>query len=110
MIIRILPKLEDPPIAILIAIFIKLHDSCTPAIVSKYPLELIYHQILELYNYSTVPEQLKLKLCTKWNIVIKQNNEYKFSSCFATNRLKAKNLILELRPNDPKLKDILSKI
>jgi len=110
MIIRILPKLEDLPIAILIAIFIKLHDSCTPTIVPKYPLELIYHQILELYNLSTVPEQLKLKLCTKWNIVIKQNNEYKFSSCFATNRLKAKNLILELRPNDPKLKDILSKI
>jgi len=41
---------------------------------------------------------------------MKQNNEYKFSSCFATNRLKAKSLILELRPNDPKLKDILSKI
>jgi len=50
MIIMVLPKLEDPPIAILIAISIKIRDSYMPAIVPKYPLELIYHQILELYN------------------------------------------------------------
>lgn len=110
LIVIVLPKLEDPPIAILVAISIKLRDFGTSATTSKYPLDLTYNQIFYFYNCTIIPERLKLELCTKWNIVVKQNDVYKFAPCFAAHRLKAKCLISQLRPNDPKLKDILSKI
>lgn len=109
-IVMVLPKLEDPPIAILVAISIKLRDFDTPATTPKYPLDLTYNQILYIYNCTIIPERLKLELCMKWNIVVKQNNVYKFAPCFSAHRLKAKCLISQLRPNDLKLKDILSKI
>lgn len=110
MIVKILPKLEDPPIAILLAISITLHDLRTPATDPKSPVDFLYHQILQGYNYSIIPEQLKLKLCTQWNIVEKQNNVYKFSPCFAAYRFKAKDLIIKSRPNDPILTSILHNI
>lgn len=109
-IVMILPKLEDPPIAVLVAISIKLRDFYTPATEPKHSLELIYNQILEIYSYSIFPERLKLYLCMKWNIVVKENNVYKFAPCFAANRLKAKSLILKIKLNDPKLNDVLLKI
>lgn len=46
----------------------------------------------------------------KWYIVVKQDNVYKFAPCFAAYRETAKCLITLLRPDDPKLKKILSKI
>lgn len=108
-IIMVLPKLEDSPIAILVAISIKLHDIYTSTPLCS--LEIIYNYILDfIYNYTLVPERLKLELCMKWNIVVKENNTYKYAPCFAANHQKAKRLISEFRSNDPKLQDILSKI
>lgn len=110
LIVLVLPKLEDPPIAILVAVSIKLRDFYAPVSTPKYPLDLTYDQIFHIYNCTIIPERLKLELCTKWNIVEKQNDAYKFAPCLAAHRLKAKCLLSQLRPSDPQLKDILSKI
>ncbi|XP_025075206.1 uncharacterized protein LOC112552931 [Pogonomyrmex barbatus] len=53
------------------------------------------------------PERLKIELCEKWKIVIKEGDIYKYAPCFAAYRQKAKMMIAEKRLNDPDLHYIL---
>ncbi|XP_011873803.1 PREDICTED: uncharacterized protein LOC105565322 [Vollenhovia emeryi] len=106
----VLPKLENPPLATLVAIMTKLRDRNTPAQTPRYSLQLIYDQVFLLYNTSIFPESLKVELCTKWNVVVKQNNEYTFAPCFEAYRYKAKCMIAASRPQDKSLNYILSKL
>jgi len=57
-----------------------------------------------------IPKKIKLRLCRRDNIVVLEEDEFIFAPCFAKYRQKAKDIILERRPNDPDLKDILSVI
>jgi len=107
-IILLFPRsVKNPPIAIIIAIRVKCSVKFQT---SQIPLISIYQEVLADYNNIYFPESLKLHLCEKWKIVIKRKEEYKFAFCFATYTQKAKNLIAELKPNDPDLEDILSKL
>jgi len=107
-IILLFPRsVKNPPIAIIIAVRV----NCSVKFrTSQIPLISIYQEVLADYNNIFFPESLKLHLCEKWKIVIKGKEEYKFASCFTTYTQEAKNLIAELKPNDPDLEDILSKI
>lgn len=110
MIISVLPmSAKNPPFAILMAIFVK-SDCLLKSETSQTPLITIFEYILKCYNSNSLSENLKLNLCMKWRIVVKHKNQYKFISHLTLYRQKAKNLIAELRPNDPDLENILSKI
>lgn len=110
MIMLVLPRfLQNPPIAILIAIFVK-SDYLLKSQSAQTPLSTIYEYVFECYNSDFLSESLKLNLCIKWRIVEKQNKKYRFISRLIVYRQRAKNLISELRPNDPNLEEILSKI
>jgi len=106
LIITIFPKLDDPPIAILMAISLIMHEICNP-VTSNTSLVEFYKRITDFYN-TIIPETIKLRLCTRYNIVVLEGDKFKFASCFAKYRQKAKDVISEKRPNDPDLKDILS--
>lgn len=111
-IILILPRsVENPPFAILLAILVK-SDSLLKSQTSQTPLIILYERILTCYKCNLLPECLKLHLCKKWNIVIekKEKEKYEFIPRLTVYHKKAKNLIRELRPNDPNLENILSKI
>lgn len=109
-ILSILPMyVDNAPIAIFLAIFVR-SDQLLKSQNSQTPLSTIYEHILRCYYCELLPESLKLQLCMKWKIVIKKKKIYKFASCFTAYRRKAKNLISELRPKGPNLKDILSRI
>jgi len=107
LIITIFPKLDDPPIAILMAISLIMHEICP--VTSNTSLVEFYKGITSFYN-TKIPETIKLRLCTRYNIVVLEGDKFKFASCFAKYRQKAKDVISEKRPNDPDLKDILSVI
>jgi len=109
MITTILPTLDDPPIAILMAISLIFHEISNPHVTSNISLVILHKRIIDFYK-STIPEKMKLRLCTRYNIVVLEGDEFKFASCFAQYRQKAKDIISEKRPNDPDLKDILSVI
>lgn len=105
-----LPKsVENPPIAILMAICVK-SEYLLKSQTSQTPLIRIYERILTCYNCDILPDSLKLDLCIKFKIVIKQGERFKFISRLTKHYPAAKDLISELRPNDPDLKDIFSKI
>jgi len=110
-IVSILPKLNDPPIAVLTAIALKLNDMCSGVNPdSKTPLAIIYQRIFMSYTSTVFPERLKLQLCKKWRIVVVQENEYHFHPIFKIHRKKAKQLISTIRLGDPDLKNILSRM
>jgi len=108
MINSILPILDDPPIAILIVISLILHETCNPHMTSNISLVYFYKRIIGSHNI--IPEKIKLRLCTRYNIVVLEGDEFKFAPCFAKYRQKAKDVISKKKPNDPDLKDILSVI
>lgn len=107
LIISILPALNDPPIAILLLISLVTYGTCQSQIALSIPLITFYQHILVLSS-TKYPEDMKLFLCRRYNIVVLEGNEFKFAPCFAKYRQKAKDIISKLRPNDPNLKDILS--
>lgn len=109
MIISIFPMLENPPIAILIVIFLRVYSTFIPQIAPTISLLMIYEHIIS-YNINNMyyPEKIKLRLCIKYNIVVLEGDEFKFAPCFAIYRQKAKELISEMKPNDPNLEYILS--
>jgi len=110
-IVSILPKLNDPPIAILTTIALKLNDMCSGVNPdSKTPLAIIYQRVLLSYTSTVFPERLKLQLCKKWRIVVVKENEYNFHPIFKVHRKKAKQLISTLRLGDPDLGNILSRV
>lgn len=108
--ISVLPKsAKNPPFAILMAILVK-SDCLLRSQTSQTPLTTIFEYVLKCYKSNSLPETLKLNLCIKWHVVVKHKKEYKFITRLTLYRQKAKNLIAELKPNDPDLEDILSKI
>jgi len=108
-IITIFPTLDDPPIAILMAISLIMREIRDPHGTSNISLVELHKRIIDLYK-TTISEKMKLHLCTRYNIVVLEGGEYKFAPCFAKYRQKAKDIISEKRSNDPDLKDILSVI
>lgn len=109
-IISVLPRsAKNPPFAILMAIFVK-SDCLLKSQTSQTPLITIFEYILKCYNSNFLCENLKLYLSTKWHIVVQHKKQWKFITHLTLYRQKAKNLIAELRPNDPDLENILSKI
>jgi len=114
MICRILPKLSNPPIAILIAISIKINDTYCSTI-EQIPLTAVYSTALANYNSTYFPESLKIFLCRRWDIVTMVDGNYQFNHSFMLNSNLAKDLIRELRePERSKdisgFEDILSKL
>jgi len=109
MIIVIFPILDNPPIAILMVISLILHEICNPHMTSNISLAEFYKRITAFYN-TIIPEKIKLRLCTRYGIVVLEGDKFKFAPCFAKYRQKAKDILSEKRPNDPDLKDILSVI
>jgi len=109
LIITIFPTLDDPPIAILMVISLTMYETCHPHTVANISLGDFYKRIVYFHN-TIIPEKIKLRLCRRYNIVVLEENEFKFAPCFAKYRQKAKDIISERRSNDPDLKDILSVI
>jgi len=114
MIYRILPKLSNPPIAILIAISLKIIDRFSST-TEQIPLATIYSTALANYNSTYFPESLKIFLCRRWNIVTIVDGNYQFNSSFMLNSNHAKDLIRELREQERSkdisgFEDILSKM
>jgi len=114
MIYRILPKLSNPPIAILIAISLKI-DNCFCSTTEQVPLAAVFSIALANYNSTYFPESLKIFLCRRWNIVTMVDGNYQFNSSFMLYYNQAKDLIRELRePERSKdisgFEDILSKL
>jgi len=109
LIITIFPMLDDPPIAILMVISLTIYETCHPHTVANISLVEVYERIVYFHN-TMIPKIIKLRLCTRYNIVVLEEDRFKFAPCFAKYRQKAKDIISERRPNDPNLKDILSVI
>jgi len=107
MIIMIFPILDDPPIAILMVISLTMYEICHPHMVANISLVEFYKRIIYFHN-AMIPEKIKLRLCTRYNIVVLEGDKFKFAPCFAKYRQKAKDIISERRPNDPDLNVILS--
>lgn len=110
LIISILPKLNNPPIAILMVVSLLMYETCLPVIALNISLVALYNRIVSIYNKTTIPEKMKLHLCKRYNIVILEGDKFEFAPCFAQYRQKAKDIISEKKSNDPNLKDILSMI
>lgn len=108
-IVPVLPKLNDPPIAMLTAIALKVSDICRVH-TSKIPLATIYQRVTMTYTSIVFPERLKLQLCKRWDIVMIKENEYHFHPSFKVFRNKAKELISRNRLDDPDLENILSRV
>jgi len=114
MICGLLPKLSNPPIAILIAITLKLIDHGRST-TEQIPLATVYSFVITNYLYTHFPESLKIFLCRRWNIVTMVDGNYQFNSSFMLYYNQAKNLIRELgEPERSKdisgFEDILSKL
>jgi len=110
LIVSILPMLNDPPLAILMVIFLLMHKTCQPHMTWNIPLIVLYIRIVSFYYNSRIPNEMKLLLCRRYNIVILEGDQFKFAPSFAQYRQKAKDIISEIVPNDPNLEDILSLI
>jgi len=104
-ILLVLPTLnQPPPFAILLLNRLILEIGIT---------ENLYTHFAYIYMYSMCsiyPQRLKLELCRKWRIVMKRKNMYKYVPCFAAYRQKAKDMIAEMKSNDPDLASILSRL
>lgn len=107
-IVSILPQLKDPPIAILTAIALKLDDISHPKYLT--PLAIIHKRVFVSYLSTAFPESLKLQLCMKWYIVMKEKNEYIFNPIFKQYREEAKRVISTRRSRDPDLENLLSRM
>ncbi|XP_012232778.1 uncharacterized protein [Linepithema humile] len=97
----LLPFSQDPPLAVLIAINLLLENHS--GLQTKTPLTTIFLRIFREYKSKVFPESLKYELCWKWKII---NAEYKnniFSSNYALCCKIAKNLIIEMRPEESSL-------
>jgi len=105
MIYRILPTLSNPPIAILIAIYLKINDHFCSTI-QQIPLAEIYSLVLANINCTQFPETLKIFLCKRWDIVTIVDGNYQFNSSFMLNSNHAKDLIRKVRELE-RSKDIL---
>jgi len=106
LIVTIFPMFDDPPIAILMVISLTIYETCHPHKANTSLVEL-YKRIVYFHN-TMIPEKIKLRLCRRYNIVVLEEDEFKFAPCFAKYRQKAKDIISERRSEDPDLKDILS--
>jgi len=105
-IICILPTLNQaPPFAILM--FVALKSRFNETRISLYSLFAYFYMCSKR---SIFPQRFKLELCKKWQIVVKRKNMYKYAPCFLTYRQKAKDMIAEIRSNDPSLASVLSQL
>jgi hypothetical protein len=100
----LLPSLDNSPIAVLIAINLLLENHS--GLRTRTPLTTFYLHILRAYKSTVFPESLKYELCLKWDIISAENN-YNFLPSFALCRQIAKNLIIEMRQDEPSLKLLL---
>jgi len=113
---KILPKLSNPPIAILIAIFLKIIDSSTTnSLAKQVPLATVYSFFLKNYNSTHFPDSLKIFLCKRWDIVTMVDDNYHFNNSFMLYYNQAKDIIRELRESERSkdisgFEDILSKL
>lgn len=108
--IPLLPKLNQaPPLAVLLLIELRTikHLGGDITTISLYT---ILAKIYILLMRQVFPQCLKLELCEKWQIVEKRKKVYKYASCFATYRQKAKDMIAEMKPDDSGLKSLLAQL
>ncbi|XP_025073260.1 uncharacterized protein LOC112552373 [Pogonomyrmex barbatus] len=114
-IVTILPRsMQSPPFAMLMItrlynIEAELKEENYEN-VEKSSLSELYDAMYELYECQMFPERLKIELCEKWQIVVKEGNTYKYAPYFAEYRQKAKDMITNIRLDDPDLEYILSLI
>jgi len=108
LIITIFPILDDPPIAILIAISLIFHEICDPPGSSNITLVALLKRITDFYKTTAIPEKMKLRLCTKYNIVVLEGDEFKFAPCFAKYRQTADKIGLFFIPALSKLMHIIN--
>lgn len=113
MIFSLLPQLkEQPPLAILLAIVLRTNEFRDSEINKKWSLREICNDIdISLsYKNKLFPERLKLELCKKWQIIMIEKGIYKYNPNFEAHRQKAKDIIAKMKPDDPNLELILSKL
>jgi len=114
--IWILPILDQPPpFAILMFVALKLVYNKT-----NIPLYSLFAKLYMCSKRLIFPQRFKLELCLKWQIVVKRKKMckemyekkclYEYAPCFLTYRQKAKDMIAEMKSNDPDLASILSRL
>lgn len=97
----LLPSLNNPPVAVLVAITLLLENY--NGLRTKTPITTIYLNILRANKSTVFPESLKYELCLKWKIISRANNNYRFSPFFILCNKIAKHLIIEMRREEPSL-------
>lgn len=95
----LLPSLDNFPYVVLIAITLLLESYS--GLRTKTPLESIYKNIRDARFTMIFPESLKYELCWKWGLICEGNYTYAFLPSFEYYREAAKNLIIEMRGEDP---------
>ncbi|CAL1678003.1 unnamed protein product [Lasius platythorax] len=114
MVALIIPRINSflTPIAFLVAVIVKSNQFVKDCLkIPNYTgmtLSKIYHCFMALYFSDVFPKCLKLELCKRWGIIQEEQGEYKYADYFTTYRLKAIDIILELKSQDPELQSILS--
>lgn len=98
MIAAIIPhSVDQPPLALLIYIAMKYMSFIQNEIPSFITL---YTTIVNLYESNVFPEELKMRLCMNWNIVMQYNTNQSISHTVTNYNEQAKDMLMTLMRND----------
>lgn len=109
-IVSLLPVLDEaPPFAIIMLTKLKIAIS-NGFDITTIKLNLLFNSIYESYKSEIFPEDLKLELCKKWQVVEEKNNTYKYNPSFEKHRQTIKDTIADMIQNHPDLEALLSRL
>lgn len=105
----LLPLSEDAPLAVMLAISVKVDDLLHQAD-QKTSLSTLYQYLMTSYNSTAQTELIKQYACSSWGIGVRTNGGFTYSEPIKNLRARAKLVITQSRGNDPQLLPILEQV
>ncbi|XP_024884512.1 uncharacterized protein LOC112462764 [Temnothorax curvispinosus] len=111
MIASAIPKSEDAPLAILLAIAVKTDDILHQTDARSNLQTQLRGLKVQIYHSNAETESVKIESCISWGLlVMAADGKHTYINAIVDSRQRAKEIIKELRPTDPALNNILSQI
>lgn len=101
--------LENPPLAILLCMAVKI-DNVLHQTDNKTGLMSLYQYMMASVNSTAFTDRYRTKCCADWGVIVRDNGGSRYVPGVLACRQRAKEIISQSRPNDTNLMEVLNKV